>query len=34
LVTHHLAKMRWLKDKAFFSLLKRRAVKLFQGETQ
>lgn len=34
LVTDYLTMMRWLKDKAFFSLLKRRAVKLFQGETQ
>lgn len=34
LVADYLAKMRWLKDKAFFSLLKKSAVKLFQGETQ
>lgn len=32
LLGEYLAKMRWLKDKAFFSLLKKSAVKLFQGE--
>lgn len=32
LVADYLAKMRWLKDKAFFSLLKKSALKLFQEE--
>jgi uncharacterized protein (TIGR04255 family) len=32
LVVEHLAKMRWLKDKAFFSLLNASAVKRFQGD--
>lgn len=34
LVNDSLAKMRWLKDKAFFILLKEAAVKRFQGERQ
>lgn len=32
IVAEYLAKLRWLKDKAFFSLLKKSAVKLFQKE--
>lgn len=32
LVSEYLAKMQWLKDKAFFTLLKERAIKRFQGE--
>lgn len=30
----HLAKMRWLKDKAFFSLLTKNAIKMFEGNDE
>jgi uncharacterized protein (TIGR04255 family) len=30
IVNAHLAKLRWLKDKAFFSLMKKDAIKAFE----
>jgi uncharacterized protein (TIGR04255 family) len=30
----HLTRMRWLKDKAFFSLLKENAIKIFKGNKE